>query len=63
MFVCDNAHDIATRYYLPYLPWLCNTISIFVAPPKVAKARTMVTVACHSRWRYHHKNIANVNMA
>jgi hypothetical protein len=36
-------------YRLPYLPWLRNTdriISIYVVPPKVAKASTMVIVMC-----------------
>jgi hypothetical protein len=28
---------------------------ICVVPPKVAKARTMVSVACHYHWHYHDK--------
>jgi len=34
---------------------------ICVTSPKVAKASTLVTVACCCPWRYHLKNIANVN--
>ncbi len=55
-----------TRYSLPYLPWLHNTdriISIYVVPPKVAKASTIVTVVCSCRWCCLLKNIANVNTA
>jgi hypothetical protein len=36
---------------------------ICVAPPKVAKASTIATVTCRCCWRYHLKNIANVNTA
>ncbi len=33
-----------------------------VAPPKVAKASDIVTVACHCRWHYCLKSITNVNV-
>jgi hypothetical protein len=49
MFVRDNTHIIMIRYCVPYLPWLHDTdtdriISIYVMPPKVAKASMIVTV-------------------
>jgi hypothetical protein len=39
-----------------------RNISICAASPKVAKARTIVTVACCSRWCFYHKNFANGKM-
>jgi hypothetical protein len=66
MFVHDNTCDIAMQYHLNYLPWLCETeriISSYVMLHKVAKASTIVTIACCSHWHYRLKNIANVNTA
>jgi hypothetical protein len=66
MFVRDNARDIVMQYCLPYLPWLRYTdriISIYVMPPKVAKASTILNVTCRCHWHYHLKNIANVYTA
>ncbi len=37
-----------------YLPWP-------IEAPKVAKASTIVAVACHCRWHYRLKFNANVN--
>ncbi len=46
----------------PYLLTLANRKdAISVVLPKVAKASTIVTVACHCRWRYHLKYIANAH--
>ena len=66
MFVHHNPCDIATRYRFPYFPCLCDKdriIYIYVVPPKVAKASTIMTVACCCCWHYCLKNIANVNTA
>jgi hypothetical protein len=65
-FVHYNTHDIATWYCLPYLPWLHVTdriISIYVMPPKVAKASTMVTVNHGAVAGVIALNFTNVNMA
>ncbi len=46
----------------PYLLTLANRKdAISVVLPKVAKASTIVTVACHCRWCYHLKYIANAH--
>ena len=49
---CDVERDVA-RDVAPYLLTLANRNDpICVVSPKVAKASTMVTVACRCRWRY-----------
>jgi hypothetical protein len=45
--------------FLPWPPWVTQqeieTNPLCVVQPKVAKARTMVSVTCHCHWHYHNK--------
>jgi hypothetical protein len=58
---CENARNNALDI-MPYLLTLADRNDpICVAPPKVAKASTIVTVPCRSHQLFHLKNIANVH--
>jgi hypothetical protein len=61
----DNT-DNSDSHYLLALATLGNATQIglflfLVASPKVAKASTVITVACRCRRGFHFANFANVN--